>query len=453
MTSVKRGGIMRSAFAVAVLFAVACFVLSIGGECATAPSGKSGVASADTAKVQKKRVRKETAPPPAPGGKTEEPQMEDEEEEEGDFFSSCLGSCLGDLVGSMLGSICGGSSSESNEAEQTVEGKRLSGGAGAQIVYHEGGVRQGLPFFGTVTTIDMREDSVEVWDRPGGGAEGGAVIRTLAKGADIKATEFEFYHTELWMRIETAEPGVLSGWLRDKEIIPFAVEPPAAQTASAEELQGAAAPGQQREEALGTRYQEGPRWYVRGEASYPAFENEAIREEYKQQSWATGIETGFFLTRSINVGFLFGYLHADGTPQYKYESPTSMDWPLVSDLYILNFGAQVGQLLIVSTGNAYFMYGIGPAVFSVKEKASIAVYEGDIRKDTRTDELSQWKFGAEAKIEGGLVAAGRLPIGGYVRFSWIPWKSNSEKSLTLDYLESNSISIFNFGISVGYLFF
>jgi hypothetical protein len=452
MTSVKRGGIMRSAFSAAVLFAVACFVLSIGGECATAPSEKSGVASADTAKAQKKRVRKETAPPP-PGGKAEIPPRADEEE---DSSSSFFESCLGDLFGAVLGSICGGSSSESNEAEQPVQDKRLSGGAGPQIVYHEGGVRQGLPFFGTVTTIDMREDSVEVWDRPGGDAADGAIIRTLAKGADVKATEFEFYQTELWMRIETAEPGALSGWLRDKEIIPFAVEPPAAQTAGAEELQGAEPPGQHREEALDTRYQDGPRWYVRGEASYPAFENEAIREEYREKSWATGFEAGFFLTRSINVGVLFGYLHGDGTPQYEYKSPTSTwrDWPLVSDLDILSFGAQGGQLLVIgNNGTAYFMYGIGPAVFSVREKASIAVYEGNIRKDTRIDKLSEWKFGAEAKIEGGLVAAGRIPIGGFVRFSWIPWKSNSEKSLTLDYLDSSSISVFNIGISVGYLFF
>jgi len=35
----------------------------------------------------------------------------------------------------------------------------------------------------------------------------------------------------------------------------------------------------------------------------------------------------------------------------------------------------------------------------------------------------------------------------------IPWESEMNKSLTLDYLQSNSISIISFGISIGFLSF
>lgn len=60
---------------------------------------------------------------------------------------------------------------------------------------------------------------------------------------------------------------------------------------------------------------------------------------------------------------------------------------------------------------------------------------------------------AEANLEAGWLAAGRVPIGCFVRWSYIPWDAHREKSLTLDYFGGKGISYFNLGISVGYLFF
>jgi hypothetical protein len=437
---------MKFSAALGVFVALACLVLSFIGEGAAATVERAASARADTVKARKERVRKETAPPPAPVGKTE--TRDSATHEEGGFFSSCLG----ELLGSMLGSICSGSSAEVEEAPAVVEGADYHGAAHIQVISSEERAREGLPFQGMVATIDLREDSVDVWDRPGGDAAGGEIVCTLAEGTEVTATEFEYFQDGMWMHVEAAECG---GWLRDKEIIPPTVEPPAARAVGMEESPpGAAASAPQREEVtLERSYREDPRWYVRGEVSYPSFEGEALREEYKTRNFEAGAEVGFFLTRSINIDLLFGYTHADGSPQYKYVGPTSTDWPLISDLYILGFGAQAGQMLTNSEGTVYFKYGLGPSVFSVKEEASIAVYEGETRTGTRTDELAEWKVGAEAVIEGGWIAARRIPIGGYIRFSWIPWKGNGEKSLTLDYLDSSSIFMFNFGISVGYLSF
>ena len=80
-------------------------------------------------------------------------------------------------------------------------------------------------------------------------------------------------------------------------------------------------------------------------------------------------------------------------------------------------------------------------------------YENDILVRERTVELSKWKVGGEINVEIGFVAARKVPIGFNVRYSLIPWESDMDKSLTLDYLDSNSISIFSFSVSVGYLLF
>jgi hypothetical protein len=436
---------MKFSAALGALAALACLVLSTIGEGAAATAEKAASAPADTAKAKKERVRKETAPPRAPAGKTE--TKDSAAPEEGGFFSSCLG----ELLGSMLGSICSGSSDKVEEAPAVVEGTDLHGATDIHLISSEERAREGLPLQGTVATIDLREDSVDVWDRPGGDTAGGEIICTLAEGTEVTVTKYEFFQDEMWMLVETA---ICGGWLRDKEFIPPTVESPAAPTAGMESSRVAAASSPQRQEvALGRSYREDPRWYVRGEVSYPSFEEEALREEYKSHNWETGAEAGFFLTRSINIDLLFGYTHADGSPQYKYVSPASTDWPLISDIDILSFGAQAGQMLTGTEGTIFFKYGLGPSVFNVKEEASIGVYEGETRTGTRTDELAEWKIGAEAVIEGGWIAAGKIPIGGYIRFSWIPWKGNEEKSLTLDYLDDSGIFMFNFGISVGYLSF
>ena len=148
----------------------------------------------------------------------------------------------------------------------------------------------------------------------------------------------------------------------------------------------------------------------------------------------------------------FGYLKSNGDPQYEYVSGDLRDSPSSSKLEIMNFGLQIGHLLPVAEGLFYFSYGIAPTMFKVSESATIREYENDMRVGTRTDELSRWRFGGELKLEfGGNIEP--ITIGIFTRFTLISWEAKEEKSLTLDYFGSSTITYFNFGITVGLLIF
>ena len=46
-----------------------------------------------------------------------------------------------------------------------------------------------------------------------------------------------------------------------------------------------------------------------------------------------------------------------------------------------------------------------------------------------------------------------MPLSFQARFAFIPWKAEEEKSLTLDYLGTEDIAFFTFGIGIGFYFF
>jgi len=196
------------------------------------------------------------------------------------------------------------------------------------------------------------------------------------------------------------------------------------------------------------------RWKILADLSYPMFGNRMLREEYKS-SFRLGAESRFFFVHSIQVALSYGFSHSNGTPQYDYLTSTTREAPIKSDLDIWSIGARVGQLLATPTSYGYFFfaYDLGPTVFNVNERATLEIYEGRVLKGTSEDKLSEWKIGGEAKIELAGVIKGKFSVGAHARFSVIPWDSKEEKSLTLDFLNDNSIYVFNFGVSLGYMFY
>jgi len=89
----------------------------------------------------------------------------------------------------------------------------------------------------------------------------------------------------------------------------------------------------------------------------------------------------------------------------------------------------------------------------VQESADITIIENKVETGKRVDELSEWKFGGELKVQGGMFLGDAFPLGLHARFSVIPWDTREEKSLTLDHLGKDVIYVLDFGITVGYLFF
>jgi hypothetical protein len=270
----------------------------------------------------------------------------------------------------------------------------------------------------------MQGDSVEVWNMPGGGAAGGWVLNAVASGTDVAATQFKFYEDELWVRIESEGEEPIDGWIREKEIgIQQETAGVAREgTTGDRSFEPSSAPGADRDR---------PRWHARANFFYPEFSSKEISDEYKNSCWGAGVETGLFLTRSINVGVLFDYVHANGAPLYKYIGGTLTDWPLASDLDVLHFGARFGQLLRLNAW--YFEYGVGPAVFHVKESASIAVYDGLIRQARERTSSPRGNSARPAGSEPAGSPAGSFPWDFPSDFHGYPGKAkgrNPSRSIT-----------------------
>ncbi|UCG51598.1 MAG: hypothetical protein JSW58_15655 [Candidatus Latescibacterota bacterium] len=416
------------------------------------------VASADTIETEKKkRVKKK--PPVTPDTKKGEPRNGVRTSKKDDGFASCVGGCLGDFIfGIFLSDDDDDVETVTYDEEDTYVGEST---VGEEYVPPEPPASYELPYPAVVTPLSPYADELELWDGPGGGAAGGQVVATLPAGTRVRVTDRSVYNNLTWVRVEDSASPETSGWIQQIEVEPSTTEPLVGTEVVDQEPGSAQQMGETKEvETEAAVQQPGlarhvaeAGWGMHFDISYPLFGNKAIREEYKGNAVRLGVEARKFFVHSIHMDLSVGYAHAGGDPQYFYTTPTSVEQPVKSDLNIWNFGVQVGQLIPVAGGTGFFAYDIGPSVFNVRESADIEVYEQKVLRRTRTDKLSEWKIGGEAKIELGWVLGRHWPVSFHTRFSILPWKSNQEKSQTLDFLDEDVIYMFDFGLSVGYLFF
>jgi hypothetical protein len=243
-----------------------------------------------------------------------------------------------------------------------------------------------------------------------------------------------------WVRVMRTGTAGKTGWIRQEEVVPEVIAP--------------AAPTQlQMTETGPSRGIGESRGQVGLAMLYPVFSDQDLRDEYGKNAWRLRVESKFMLTHSIHVGGSLGYLRSSGEPQFNYVGATTIDSPVSSTLEIWDIGAEIGQLLSFAGGKGFFVYGLGPTLFDVREEADIDVIESGLVIDRRTDKLSEWKVGGEIELGIGGLAGDRFPIGAQFRFLIIPWESTEEKSLTLDYLGNEAIIAFSFGMTFGVLFF
>ena len=411
---------------------------------------EGNVAVADTVKAKKERVKKKPSQTKRQS-KTKQTDSDDavyasEPEGETSFFGACLGSLCGSALGSTSNST--GSDAGDYEVESHIS---------AADAYAYENDTYPTNYLGIIEPVDPAKNGVELWDKPGGYAADGFILANLGRGAEVTVIRFHYYNITQWALVRTNEPESIEGWILEREVAllpelraegriqeeqveyPTNLYEPVASTVSPDYVMGR------------------PRFIILAEFGIPVFTNKSIREEYQnpdttKHAYRFGAKAGLFVSETVSIAFSFGYLHANGVPLYDYEAPGLVDSPQDSKLRIWSYGLQFGQLFIFGKAG-YFSYGIAPTAFKVNESARIMEYENDIIMGVRTEELTKWKVGGDINVEIGFIAARKVPIGFNVRYSLIPWKSDMDKSLTLDYLDSSSISIFSFSVSVGYLLF
>lgn len=407
-------------------------------------SGEVGIAHADTIKSEKKTRQKKREPIPRDQQKEPETQAVSDEDDDDESSTECFGGCLFLFFESLCGSSSDSDADQLTTTTTTFEEGSQVAPAGETVGPATAAVPIALPYTGVLKPLNPYSSDINLWDIPGGAAAGGQVVAELTRNSPVNVVEREDYNNTEWVRVQgegVPEPG---GWIQEREVSSGGEDSVYDQT-------GVAATG---DPARSFPDVKDARWEILADLSYPMFGNSMIREEYKS-SFRVGAETRFLFVHSIQLDLSFGYSHSNGDPQYDYVTSTTRESPVDSDLDIWSIGARVGQLFGVPTSYGYFFfsYDLGPTVFNVSERATLEIYEGRDLTGARKDELSESEIGAEAKVEFTGVIDGKFSIGAHTRFSWIPWDANEEKSLTLDYLNDDSIYVFNFGISIGYMFY
>jgi hypothetical protein len=306
---------------------------------------------------------------------------------------------------------------------------------------------------GNIEPMDLAKNRIELWSKPGGHGSGGIVVGNLRRGAEVTVIRFEDYQGELWALVSVSDVETAEGWLPERDIAPL---PGQAEVEPVETAQPAyLEPYEPEMSEISSGYERiRPRFMLQGEFSYPVFTDKSIREEYSnsdttKHAYRFGVEAAYFIRETMNIGVSIGYLHASGVPKYDYEAPGLLDSPQDSKLQIWNYGIQFGQLFQFGRAG-FFSYGIAPTAYRISERATIMEYEGGLLTGARTEELSKWRFGGELNLKIGGFVTKNVPLSFSVRYSLISWKSEEEKSLTFDYLDSSSISLFSFGVNIGY---
>jgi len=423
----------------------------------TRVSPSRDVAAADTTKVKKERVRKKT--PPARSEEESGTQAR-ASESAGGFWAECLGS----IFGSFLGSLCGGNDNETAEEltgeYQTPLPADMQAPAGALAPV------QGFPYAAVIEPNAKGEKTTWLWTRPGGSLADGNPVEGILRGTEVRVTDYEFFGQTMWLQVNRLESDARQGWVQQTEVraLPESIEEAAAgdvqpvPSTSPSPKPFAETSAREHEfqpvtELGGEPSAERPRWEIGAGVSMPVFSQKAVREEYKQNGVRVGVEADVFLPRSMKLCLCVDYLHANGMPLYDYIGGTITDSPQKSNLDIFSIGLPFGQSIPFAGGLGLFSYGLGPALFMVRESALIHVYENGSLTGARTDELTKWKGGAEAVMAVGGVLGDRWPLSFQTRFAFIPWEADEGKSLTLDYLGTKDIAVFTLGIGIGFSLF
>jgi hypothetical protein len=300
-----------------------------------------------------------------------------------------------------------------------------------------------FPYAGVVNPIGGGTNEVAVWNYPSTDTTTSRVVATLPAGSRVTVFEEQDSDSTTWARVKRIGSSDQPGWVWLSEVVPSPTAPAAAPSTAAASPGGRTEPRPDIAES---------KWQISAGLSYPLFGQQDIRDEYGANAWRVGIDSHAHLAHSMQIGGTVGYLSSVGENVFAYVGPTTVDSPVDSRLEIWEGGLSIGQLLTFAGGRGFFLYGIGPSVFNVREQADIEVYEGGILIDTRQDELSEWKFGGAVELSIGGVS-NQFPIAFQTRFMILPWEDTEEKSLTLDYLKTDVIYAFSFGVTVGIVFF
>lgn len=284
---------------------------------------------------------------------------------------------------------------------------------------------------------DSTAEGVMVWSMAGGEAGGAEVVSHLSPGTDVVVRGSSRLLSGQWLQVSLGGVEEPAGWVSSADLVQRRIEtasPIPRAPVSASPASGPLLPIEISFGASG--FQAGP---------------SDVSDEYVEGPWRFDFRVAWPSASTWRAGFAFGSSQAHGNPRFDYKTGNQIDRPSGSRLVIVDFGVDGGQCLNLAR-NWRLAWAIGPTLSYVQERADIrteVLQDGSwIPVGTREETLSKWRPGGDVKVffENRVDAGWRLGLA--LRAFVIPWHSEGQKSLTLDFIGDRSIA----GGSVGFYF-
>ncbi|MCK5363786.1 MAG: hypothetical protein KAR22_12490 [Gammaproteobacteria bacterium] len=175
-------------------------------------------------------------------------------------------------------------------------------------------------------------------------------------------------------------------------------------------------------------------------------------DEYGNEALTVTADYLRMFNRGLQANLSLGFQNATGTPLFDYETSSKIDSPQSSQLQIFNLSLRAGHYVDLHDRKVYFTWGVGPALYWVQESAELRVLSlpGEILIEERDEILNKWRVGGDLAFGIDSRFHPRWSIGARTRVYWIPWSSESEMSLTTDFIGKRSLVGYSFGFVINY---
>jgi hypothetical protein len=370
---------------------------------------------------EKKKVPKATAPETKHKGDDPKQDKNDDSDDE-NGWADCLGSCIGGMF-----------SSSSSSSPKTL----TASSAPIAMEWRVGSLGMILP-------ADTLARDVELWDGPGGPGAGHASAGRLRIGSEVVVAEMHALGAGTWLKVTTPEPGGTSGWV--------AVDDVSARAPTGEAGAGAVLEGTKPAEPPWVP----PKSITLLSATGYGCGPQDLTDEYEFGGFMASL-THLWRFGAFASGPSADYGVSNGTPDFDFQTASGIDFPTSSKLQILDFGWRIGQYVRIGSSKMVFHWGLGPTLSLVKQESHmryVTIDPGDSSVTgfgERDEALSKWRVGGDAAF--GLawrIEHSDLRMGFLVRGFWIPWESEEQKSLTIDFIDHQTIFGINAGVTFGY---
>lgn len=264
-----------------------------------------------------------------------------------------------------------------------------------------------------------------VWSDPGGEEAGAEVVTDLPEASDIVVHDLQVVQDELWLHVSVAGAPVPLGWMRAEDLEAQRSKP---------------------------RPPPEPRLGVVADASWFYIGPNDVWEEYRG-GWRIALQAFKRFGRVGRAALSAGYSGAGGDPKFNYVTPTQIDYPQNSLLQIVDLGLSAGVDLRLGT-KSDLRLSIGPTLNWIHESANMNYdsLQGGVVVDSghRDESLQDWRIGAQFNVDLGLRLSTGYRVGLLIRAFAISWESESQKSLTLDFIGTQPLVGGGIGISLGH---